>query len=275
MPDLISEQTSKFFETDSKIGLIAVEDSEGYPHITMISTLGARNSREMMFGQFCEGISKASIVQRPNTGYLVLSTDKELWRGKAVYTGSATAGPEFELFNDKPLFRYNSYFGIGRVYFLDLVEISEKSKLDMGAIISGAIWTRLRAGAAHGHENGALNLFSHKLIAGLSTLKFLAAKGEDGFYNIIPIVQAAPAGTGRLAFAMNPYRNELMKLKAGEKTAVLAMNLDLVSVLVKGVYGGTLGGLGIVDVEKVYNPLPPLPGYVYPKEPIRAVEEFI
>lgn len=275
MANRISAEDAKIFETDSKVGLIAVEDGEGYPHITLISTLAARNDHEMMFGQFCEGISKKSIVERPNMGFLILSLDQSLWRGKAVYTGLATTGPEFDFFNDKPLFRYNSYFGIGRVYFLDLVEITEKSKLDMGAIIAGALMTRLRKGAVRGHGNGALNHLSEELIAGLSTLKFLAVKGDDGFISIIPIVQAAPASSGRLAFTLNPYRDELLKLKAGAKAAVFGMNLDLIGVLVKGTYAGVQKGLGVVDIEKVYNPMPPLPSMVFPQEPIRAVSDFL
>lgn len=274
MPEMISEETRRFFETDSKIGLIAVEDDDGYPHITMISTLAARNEREMMFGQFCEGISKKSIVQRPKVGFLVLSVDKEIWRGKAVFTGTATAGPEFDMFNNKPLFRYNSYFGIGRVYFLDLKEISEKSRLNMGAIVAGAIGTRVCQAFLGGRGNGALNPLSKKLIAGLSTLKFLAVKDKDGFFLITPVVQAAPAGTGRLAFTMAPYGDELKDITPGAKAAVFAVNLDLVGVLVKGTYAGARAGLGVVDIEKVYNPLPPLPGYVYPKEKIAAVREF-
>lgn len=274
MPDKISEQDAKFFESDSKVGLIAVEDDAGYPHVTLISTLAARNDHEMMFGQFCEGLSKKAIVQRPNTGFLILSMDKELWRGKAVYTGTATAGPEFDFFNNKPLFRYNSYFGIGRVYFMDLVEISERSKLDMGAIITGAVLTRIRKGGVRGHENGALNHLSEKLIAGLSTLKFLAVKGEDGFMTITPIVQAVPASSGRLAFTMSPYKEELMKIRPGTAAAVLSLSLELVGVLTKGTYMGVQKGLGVVDIEQVYNPMPPLPSMVFPKETIQAVTDF-
>lgn len=275
MAKRISEEARKCFDADNKIGLIAVEDDAGYPHITMISTLAAKNDREIMFGQFCEGISKQSIVKRPNIGFLMLSLDKEIWRGKAAYTGTAVTGPEFDMFNNKPLFRYNSYFGIGRVYYLDLAEISEKAKLDMGSIVAGAVWTRLAKGFARGHENGALNPLSQKLISGLSTLKFLAVKDTDGFFKIIPIVQAAPAGSGRLAFSLNPGRAELQGIPAGAKAAVFAVSLDLVGVLVKGVYAGIKGGLGIVDIDMVYNPLPPLPGYVFPKEPVRTVTEFL
>ena len=156
MPDRISEEARKLFASDSKIALVAVKDDEGYPHVTMLSTLMAKDEKSLMFGQFCEGLSKQFIVQRPKAGFLLMSVDKELWRGRAVYTHTETTGPEFDIMNQKPLFRYNTYFGIGRVYYLDLLDISEKEALPMGAIIRSALLTRIKKGGVRGHENGAL-----------------------------------------------------------------------------------------------------------------------
>lgn len=275
MLDRITEDTQKFFDTDNKVGLVAVEDDEGYPHITMMSTLGARNEKELMFGQFCEGLSKQFIQKRPKAGFLVLSMDKELWRGRAVWKSKTNTGPEFDKYNDKPLFRYNSYFGINTVHFMDLMDISEKSSLDMGAIIKGALLTRLKKGGAKDHMNGALNKISSDIISGLSTLKFIAAKDAEGYCRIIPIIQAAPAGSGRIVFTLSPYKDEIIHLKPGQKAAVFAMQMDTVSVLIKGTFIGIQKGLGVFDVEKVYNPLMPFPCYVYPREELKAVTEFV
>lgn len=275
MPDRISEEAKKLFALDSKIALVAVKDDEGYPHVTMLSTLMAKDDKSLMFGRFCEGLSKQFIQQRPKAGFLLMSVDKELWRGRAVYTHTETVGPEFDIMNQKPLFRYNTYFGISRVFYLDLVDISEKDTLPMGAIISNALLTRLKKGAARGHNNGALNRLSRNLADGLATLKFIAAEDEEGFCRITPIVQAASASDGRLAFTPKPYTDNLAQIKPGQKASVFVMNLSLESVLLKGVYGGTGKGLCAFDVEKVYNPLMPVPGYIYPKAPIRAVTEFI
>jgi hypothetical protein len=274
MPDKISPEAMKLFQADSKIGLIAMINDEGYPHITMISTLTAKDENSILFGQFCEGLSKQNIKKHNKTAFLVMSPEREFWRGRAVWKGVANTGPEFEMLNDKPLFRYNTYFGIGLVYYLDLKEISEKSTLNMGAIISGAILTRLKKHAVKGHENGALNNISFRLIEGLSTLKFIATQDDEGFCNIIPIVQAAPSSNGRIAFVTEPYGSELKKIREGSKAAIFAMNLDLVSVLTQGVYRGIEKGLGVFDIDKVYNPLAPLPGYIYPKEEIKKVTDF-
>lgn len=275
MPDRISEEARKLFASDSKIALVAVKDDEGYPHITMMSTLMAKDEKSLIFGQFCEGLSKKFIKERPKAGFLLMSVDKELWRGRAVYTHTETTGPEFDIMNNKPLFRYNTYFGIGRVYYLDLEDITDKEALDMGAIIRGALLTRLKKGGARGNENGALGHVSRGLTDGLSTLKFIAAEDEDGFCRLTPIVQASSSTSGRIVFTAKPYADELKRLKDGQQAAIFAMNLSLESVLTKGVYRGVQHGLCAMDVEKVYNPLMPVPGYIYPKAPLRAVTEFI
>ncbi len=275
MPDRISEEARKLFASDSKIALIAVKDDVGYPHITMMSTLMAKDEKSLMFGQFCEGLSKKFIQKRPKAGFLLMSVDKELWRGRAAYTHTETTGPEFDIMNSKPLFRYNTYFGIGRVYYLDLIDITEKGALDMGAIIRGALLTRLRKGGVRGNENGALGHVSRGLADGLASLKFIAIEDEEGFCRLTPIVQASSGTSGRIVFTGKPYASELKKLKPGQKTAIFVMNLSLESVLTKGVYRGVQNGLHVMDVEKVYNPLMPVPGYIYPKAPLQAVTEFV
>ena len=275
MPEKISEEAIKLFASDSKIALVAVADGEGYPHITMLSTLMAKDEKTVMFGQFSEGLSKRFIQERPKTGFLLMSVDKEMWRGRAVFTGTATGGTEFDIMNNKPLFRYNTYFGIGRVYYLDLVDITEKEALPMGAIIRGALLTRLKKGGVRAHANGALNRISRALTDGLSTLKFLASEDAQGFCSITPVIQAASCTDGRIVFTPGPYADEIKGIQAGQKVGLFAMNLSLECVLTKGIFRGVQKGVCVMDVEKVYNPLMPVPGYIYPKEPLRAVEEFI
>ena len=274
MPDSISKEAQKLFASDSKIALVAMKDDEGYPHITMFSTLMAKDEHSLMFGQFCEGLSKRSIQESPKAGFLLMSVDKELWRGRAVYTHTETTGPEFEIMNNKPLFRYNTYFGIGRVYYLDLTDITEKETLDMGAIIRGALLTRIKKGGARSRGNDALGHISRGLTDGLSNLKFIAAEDGEGFCPITPVIQAASADSDHLVFTGKPYTDELKNIQPGQKVSVFAMNLSLESVLIKGTFRGVQKGLNIIDIEKVYNPLMPIPGYVYPKTELRTITDF-
>ena len=41
-----------------KIGLLATVNGDGQPHLTLLSSLQANTTRQMIFGQFTEGLSK-------------------------------------------------------------------------------------------------------------------------------------------------------------------------------------------------------------------------
>jgi hypothetical protein len=49
-------------------------------------------------------------------------------------------------------------------------------------------------------------------------------------------------------------------------------------VLLRGVYQGmqNVGGIkqGVIRITYVYNPMPPVPGQVYPPLPLRQVEQY-
>ncbi len=93
----------------------------------------------MCFGQFVEGTSKKNILANPKAGFLIMSLNKELWRGEAVYTHFAKEGPEYDHYNNVPMFRYNAYFGVHTVYYLDLVGHTGRSPLPMNTIIFAAV----------------------------------------------------------------------------------------------------------------------------------------
>jgi len=46
------------------------------------------------------------------------------------------------------------------------------------------------------------------------------------------------------------------------------------AVLLKGTYRRLPGGLGAVDVDRVYNCMPPIHRYIYPATPWETVTEF-
>jgi len=279
MPGLIDEIYMKEFENDNKIGLLSTVDPEGYPHITLITTIQAKSGNELVWGQFCQGMSKKNVEKNPRIGFLILTRQMELWRGRANWTHTESTGPEFEVFNNKPLFRYNSYFGIGKVHYMDLVNITEKEKLNMGSIAFAAILTRIaKAGVKKKGDVMILNEISNNLLNNMTSLKFISYVDEGGFPVIIPIIQAAAAHRDRIIFSTKQYRGELESIPTGVKAAVYCVNLDMESVLVKGVFAGVKGicGIkaGILDIEKVYNPMVPKAGYIYPQEELTPIREF-
>lgn len=274
----ISSEDSKDMTTDSKIGLVATVDEQGAPHISFLSSLQPLGTEQLTVGQFCEGLSKKHMAQRREIGFLIFLSTMETWRGRAVYENSASSGPEYEIYNQKPMFRYNAYFGIGLVHYFKLLDISAREKLSKGQIIAGALKTRLILPLASSSEQRVLNEISRAMFSEIDGLKFIAYLDEEGFPCLVPVIQAANAGLDRVVFALNPYREELLKIPDGSAVAVFFVNLKMESVLVKGIYNRKkYAGLpyGCVDLERVYNSMPPQPRYIYPPlKSYETVEEF-
>jgi hypothetical protein len=257
------------FEQDAKIGLLATVDPEGLPHLSLITSLQLKGSDQIMFGQFSEGLSKTHVRENPRSGFLVMTADKMLWRGKARWTGEATSGDDYEMYNRKPMFRYNSYFGIHTVHYLDLVEFSAKESLSTFGIAAGSLVTETaRRLAAFRPRETVLKPWAETHISRHGTLKFLSHLGEDGYPVIVPVVPCQAAGDGRLVFAPTVRRVELSAIPAGRSVAVLALNLQMESVLVRGRFRGYRRYLGLkagaIDIDWVYNSMPPMQGTIYP-----------
>lgn len=265
----IDAASIRMMDCDSKVGVLVTKDESGYPHLSFISSIQAFGDDRLTFGQFSAGLSKRFIVERPDVGFLVLSADKRYLSGTATYTHCANTGPEFDLYNNKPLFRYNSYMGFYRIFYLNLNRITQLKKLPMGAIVLGAVLSRLKALPRAKSEKQAMPHAAKSLFSKLDSLKFLSWFDENGDAVVIPIVQATSAGTDRIVFSNVPFGKALKAIPVGAKASILCLTLKMESVLVKGVYSR-----GQLDVERVYNSMPPKMEYVYPRneviEPVRS-----
>ena len=81
--DTFTEEEFKAFAPAEKIGLVACINPEGDIHVTLITSLMAAGPRQLTLGQFSTGLSKYYMQLNPNVGFLVMSMDRRLWRGKA------------------------------------------------------------------------------------------------------------------------------------------------------------------------------------------------
>ena len=131
------------FQADAKVGILSTIDPDGLPHLTLITSLEAKNSKKLVWGQFTEGLSKEHVINDQHTAFLIMSLDKKMWRGKAKWTHSSTEGVDYETFNNKPMFRYNSYFGVHTVHYMDLTEYDGEEKLPLLNIILSSLITKL------------------------------------------------------------------------------------------------------------------------------------
>ncbi|MFH1530835.1 MAG: hypothetical protein ABIK09_08910 [Pseudomonadota bacterium] len=266
------------FDTEMKLAFVATKDPEGRPHVALITSLQARGPEHMMFGEFIRGRTKAHVRSDPEVAWAVITLDKGLWRGRARWTGLATSGPDYDMFNDRPMFRYNAYFGIHTVHYLDLVEAHPREALPMARIVPAALLTRvLRSLEGQRTDTPAMNPFTTGLFNQMDALKLLAWVDDGGWPRLVPVVQCQAADPGRLVFSTLAWGDELRAVPAGDTVAVFAANTKMESVLVRGrlSFRRRLGvPYGAVDVDWVYNSMPPAHGQIFPPVPLKPVTHF-
>ena len=262
-----------------KVGLLATINEEGLPHLTLLSTLRASSPTQVVFGQFSEGLSKINIKKNPKVGFLILTLDRNIWRGKANFTHTERSGEEFDMFNNMPMFRYNSYFGIHTVYYFDLLEQYGKEPLPMGSIVQAALKTMAaKIFTPKKGEKDVLNLWTRQLIDKIANLKFLAYIAEDGHPAIVPVIQAQTSGTEHIIFSASAFTEDIKAIPANTTVAFFCMSFDMEDVLLRGIYQGIqrVGGVqcGSISINWAYSPMPPKPEQIYPETKLDAVTTF-
>lgn len=273
-----TEDEIKKLEPAEKIGLIATVNSEGAPHISLITSIQPLGADKLVFGEFSYGLSKWHVRNNPKSAFLMMTMDKSLWRGKSLWKERKKEGPEYIMYNEKPMFRYNTYFGINTVHYLDMIECGGKESLPLIKIILSVLLTRLSGKIKKKTSADPLNNLSISFFNRMDSLKFLAYVGDDGYPEIIPVIQCRAASSESIVFSPAAYSDEMKKIPEGAEVAVFAMTLDMESVLVRGNFQGykrsNFVNRGTVEIDWVYNSMPPVHGQIYPPVPLNPVDEF-
>jgi len=119
----------------------------------------------------------------------------------------------------------------------------------------------------------AKNMFNNP-----SALKFIAWVKPDGYPALVPVLQCQAADSTRLAFSTAAFGSELAKIPPGAEAAVFALTMKMGDVLTRGTFNGFTRHqgvkLGTIDINWVYNAMPPVHGQIYPEEELEAVEDF-
>jgi hypothetical protein len=279
MKNNFTEADMKVFEPAEKLGIIATVNEEGLPHMTLLTSVMAAKPDQLIVGEFCQGKSKEYMQRNAKIGFAILTLDKKLWRGKAIWTHLKKEGPEYEIYNNQPMFRYNTYFGINTVHYFDLKETTVGSSLPLASVVKSALLTKMAKGsAARGNSERVLSHFGEKLFNGLDSIKFLSFIGNDGFPVIIPAIQCQAADSSRLAFHPGAFGDELNMLKQGMTISVFCLTMQMEDVLVRGIFNGYSRyrgvKLGTLDIDWVYNSMPPNHGQIYPPVLLKRVVNF-
>jgi hypothetical protein len=267
------------FKPAEKIGMVALKDPKGLPHITLITSIQASGSSQMTLGEFCKGKSKEYIQENPDIAFIIMTMDKKMWRGRAKWTHLKHDGPEYEEYNNTPMFRYNAYFGINTVHYLDLVETGGKENLPFGKIILAALLTKLaKGGMVNSNGSRVLKPFAEGIFNDLAALKFISYISEDGLPVMFPVIQCQASDSKRLAFSSLAFGEELSQIKDGTTVAVFGITMGMEDVLVRGTFNGLKRSRGVkigtVDINWVYNSMPPCHGQIYPKVELTPVVNF-
>jgi hypothetical protein len=263
------------WQSDSKIGILASISPDGYTHPALITSIMAKTKTKIMWGQFSRGPSKDNLLTNPKTGFAVVGTDMYWWTGKALHGEVVLKGDDYELYNNKPLFRYNSYFGIGAIHYEDIIDISAAEKLPIAKFVLGACAGKIAASSIKKTKTEIIPPFGMNLLSKIDTLKFVSFIDDDGFPRIISALQIVPVDTTKLFIPFSVYKNELEKIKPSAKVSVYLCTMKLTNILLQGIiekpkkYLGTYGA--ILNIEKVYNSMLPVGKYIYPPQEIKNV----
>jgi hypothetical protein len=274
-----TEADMKAFAPAEKVGIIVTVTPEGLPHMSLLTSVMAAKQNQLTVGEFCQGKSKEYMQQNQKIGFAVLTLDKKLWRGKALWTHLKKEGPEYEIYNNQPMFRYNTYFGINTVHYFDLKETTDGKALPLASVVISALLTKMaKSSAAKENQGRVLSYFGEKLFNALDSIKFLSFIGDGGFPVIIPVIQCQAADSSGLAFHPGAFGDELSMLKSGMTVAVFCLTMQMEDVLVRGKFNGYSRyrgiTLGTLDINWVYNSMPPNHGQIYPPVPLERVVDF-
>ena len=266
------------FKPAEKIGLVASKNPQGLPHITLITSIQASGPSRVTLGEFCKGKSKEFIRKNPDIAFIIMTMDKKMWRGKARWTHLKNDGPEYEEYNNTPMFRYNAYFGINTVHYLDLIETGGREDLPFGKIILAALLTRIaKGGLTHDANNRILKPFAENIFNNLSALKFISHIDDDGWPVLFPVIQCQASDSKRLTFSSFAFGEELSKIKNNTPVAVFGITMGMEDVLVRGTFNVKRSRgikVGTVDIDWVYNSMPPCHGQIYPEIELKPVINF-
>ena len=271
---LNQEEIAKF-AAEIKYSFIGVMNDEGYPHVNLIGSLEAKSDHELMFGKTYYGTTKVLMQEKKKCAFLLASLTMEYWRGRLNYTGSTPSGDDMLYYNNKPKNRYNAYYPVNEVMYMDLLDV-DYGPIDFPAYIAAA----QKAGAVAANYVGntgedPLTGPCMEIVGRQDCIKFLAYEGEDGYPCFVPMIHAIPVGVDRFIFAEEPHGEDVRTIPAGAKVTLHCISMfTMQAIQFRGIYQGLQEGIGVIDVKQVYNPMVPRPDIIYPRKPFARITEF-
>ena len=263
-------------EMEVGLKLLATIDPRGWPHITMISFNRAKTPEQIVWGEFTIGTCKRNVLQNPKQGafYMNAVMPYKFLQAKMTFDHRVKGGEDCEYFSRGQMLRYNTYMNVEKAYYNSVKAVTPVMDLKVLPIAKGLILNlsaKRKANDSNAEEK--LPLLGYDLYNNPFNPKFISfLDPDDGYPLIIPCFQLRAPDRNKLIFPYSHFKEDLEKLKIGAHVstfAVIADEIELINLVIQGTFSGTqkFGGVncGIIEIDEVYNSMPPLSGVIYPK----------
>lgn len=275
MRDITTVQTSSAQKEESQLDFYATINEDMTPHITLFGSMHMLGEKNLIWGEVGAGVSKSNQKKRRHVGFMSLVDRKKVFFGKADYIESKSSGPELDALNQIPQIRYNCYSGFKPVHILAIVSMDQKV-FDSKKFEKSAEDTKFAVNKiGEGKDADAISYVTREIIDTQNGIKILSYIDDTGYPAMVLLPQATLAThSNRIAFDLAAGGQELSGVKEGSAIAIYALSYkNMCGVLANGILkkkpiDGKM--FGFMDVEKVYNPIMPVPMYVYPKPQLKS-----
>ncbi|MHA1270908.1 MAG: hypothetical protein ACTSPY_14030 [Candidatus Helarchaeota archaeon] len=269
----LSEEAFNLTQIEYAAKLISTIDNRGWPHITFIVSNCAKTPTQIIWGQFTEGTSKENVRKNKKQGVFIMTPESpyKFIQAKIELENIKKEGEDVEYFSRMNFYRYNCYLNVHTVYYNKIIATTQVRNLSIGGIIKGMLVNIIGKGATKSKDHEIkLPKLGYNLFNGAIYPKFISyIDPSDGYPIIIPCFQMRAPDRSKLVFTLSQFKYDLQSIPENVNVAAYAMNFEPIMIHVNGIFTGfqKFRGIkyGIIEIEEVYNPMPPLAGVIYPK----------
>ena len=187
-------------------------------------------------------------------GFLILTTDKYIWRGKAQpIVKQKVEGPSIEPTYSKP--------DVSQDDQVRVIETHGKERLRLAPIVVASLLTKYASSSLSPTlDQPILEPWAQELFNKADSLKFVSFIIEDGYPVIVPLFHGLARDGTTIDFTLRVYRKELGLLKPSQKIALFTLATDLEQILVRGSFQGFARNrcviLGTIHLEWIHKLVP-------------------
>lgn len=275
-----TEEAKAITEPEIGLKILATIDERNWPHLTLITFNKAKTLNQVVWGQFTEGLSKRNVQVNPNQGVFYMNTTMpfKFVQVKMQLEYILHEGEDCEAFSRGAMLRYMTYTNVHTCYYNKVIKASLIRPLGLIGIIRGFLTNLITKGGVRSkNPEKKLPDLSMIIFNQMTSVKVISYIDSDGYPIIIPVFGLRAPDQSRLVFPLSQFGDELKCIPVNTKLAIYGVvtnNLELTNMEVVGTFTGfiksrSLFQYGIIEIEEVYNSMPPLNGIIYPKLEVR------